>query len=104
VAKTIGIVVVAAFAASVDPVVFGLVASLNRPGANVTGNTVLTAELAPKRLQLLRELIPNGAVFGVLADPGSPDTQSVIPDLQVGLQLVVANARTESDLEHCARS
>ena len=47
-----------------DPVALGLVASLNRPGANVTGHTELTGELAPKQLQLLRELIPNAAVFG----------------------------------------
>jgi putative ABC transport system substrate-binding protein len=69
------------FGTGADPVAMGLVASLNRPGANVTGNTVLTAELAPKRLQLLRQLIPNAAVFGVLADAGPPDTQSVIADL-----------------------
>ena len=86
-----------------DPVALGLVASLNRPGANVTGSANLTGELAPKRLQLLRELIPNAAVFGVLADPAFPATQS-IADLQaaartLGLQLVVVNARTDSDLE-----
>jgi putative tryptophan/tyrosine transport system substrate-binding protein len=56
-----------------DPVAFGLVASLNRPGANFTGFSTFTAELAPKRLQLLRELIPNAAAFGVLADPASPN-------------------------------
>src|SRR5215831_12795523 len=52
-----------------DPVALGLVASLNRPGANLTGSAVLGAELAPKRLQLLRELMPNAALFGVLVDP-----------------------------------
>jgi putative ABC transport system substrate-binding protein len=87
-----------------DPVELGLVASLNRPGANVTGIAVLTAELAPKRLQLLRELKPNAAQFGVLADPASPDVQSIITDLQaaaptLGLQLVVVYARTDSDFE-----
>ena len=55
-----------------DPVALGLVASLNRPGANVTGSAILVAELAPKQLQLLRELIPNAARFGVLADPAFP--------------------------------
>jgi putative ABC transport system substrate-binding protein len=87
-----------------DPVALGLVASLNRPGANLTGSANLTGELAPKRLQLLHDLIPNAALFGVLADPAFPVTQSTIADLQaaapmLGLQLVVANARTDSDLE-----
>jgi ABC-type uncharacterized transport system substrate-binding protein len=82
----------------------GLVASLNRPGANLTGSAVLTAELGPKRLQLLHELIPNAALFGVLADPAFAGTQSTIADLQaaartLGLQLLVLNARTDSDLE-----
>jgi putative ABC transport system substrate-binding protein len=92
------------FSTPSDPVASGLVASLNRPGANVTGVTSLGAELAPKQLQLLRELIPNAARFGVLADPAVPVTPSIIADLQaaartLGLQLVVANARTDSDLE-----
>jgi putative tryptophan/tyrosine transport system substrate-binding protein len=87
-----------------DPVALGLVASLNRPGANVTGITNLSVELAPKLLQLLRELMANAAVFAVLVDPGFPATQSIIVDLQaaartLGLQLVVVNARTDSDLE-----
>jgi putative ABC transport system substrate-binding protein len=87
-----------------DPVALGLVASLNRPGANLTGSAILTAELAPKRLQLLHDLIPNAALFGILADPGYSVTQSTIVDLQaaartLGLQLVIVNARTDSDLE-----
>jgi putative ABC transport system substrate-binding protein len=76
----------------------------DRPGANVTGIANLSAELALKQLQLLRELIPNAAVFGLRADPADPSTQSVIADLQaaartLGLQLVVEIARTDSDLE-----
>jgi putative ABC transport system substrate-binding protein len=87
-----------------DPVALGLVASLNRPGANVTGSANLAAELAPKQLQLLRELIPNAALFSVLADPAFPSTPSIIADLQaaartLGLKLVVVAARTDSDLE-----
>jgi putative tryptophan/tyrosine transport system substrate-binding protein len=87
-----------------DPVALGPVASLNRPGANLTGIANLAGELAPKRLQLLRELLPNTAVFGVLADPAFPPSQSTIADLQAAartldLQLVVVNARTDSDLE-----
>jgi putative ABC transport system substrate-binding protein len=87
-----------------DPVALGLVASLNRPGANLTGAAVLEAELAPKRLQLLHELMPNAALFGVLADPAFPATQSTIAELQtaartLGLQLTIEYARTDSDLQ-----
>jgi putative tryptophan/tyrosine transport system substrate-binding protein len=75
-----------------------------RPGANVTGFTSFNGDLAPKRLQLLRELLPNVARFGALADPADPTTQSIITDLQaaartLGLQLVVVNASTDSGLE-----
>jgi putative ABC transport system substrate-binding protein len=88
------------FATGSDPVALGLVVSLNRPGANVTGIVNLGAELLPKQLQLLHELLPNASRFGVLADPAIP----VVADLQaaaraLGLQLVVVYARTESDLE-----
>jgi putative tryptophan/tyrosine transport system substrate-binding protein len=92
------------FSTGGDPVALGLVASLNRPGANLTGSANLGGELAPKQLQLLRELIPNAALFGVLADPAFPTTQSIIADLQaaartLGLQLLVLNASTDSGLE-----
>ena len=107
------------YASGFDPVGSGLVASLNRPGGNVTGIAILTAELAPKRLQLLHDLIPdaaisgvladstfpgNAALFGLLADPATLDIQSVVTELQaaartLGLQLLVVNARTDSDLE-----
>jgi putative ABC transport system substrate-binding protein len=87
-----------------DPVALGLVASLSRPGGNLTGIANLAGELAPKRLQLLRQLLPDAALFGVLADPAFPVTQSTIADLQaaaraLGLQLIVVNARTDNDLE-----
>jgi putative ABC transport system substrate-binding protein len=87
-----------------DPVALGLVTSLSRPSGNLTGSATLLEELAPKRLQLLRELMPNAAVFGVLVDPAIRGFQSLVADLQaaaraLGLQLVVANARTDSDLE-----
>jgi putative ABC transport system substrate-binding protein len=92
------------FATGGYPVAQGLVASLNRPGANVTGITSLWAELAPKQLQLLHESIPNAAAFGVLADPAFPGAPSIIAALQaaartLGLRLVVVNVRTNSDLE-----
>jgi putative ABC transport system substrate-binding protein len=92
------------FTTGVDPVALGLVASLNRPGANLTGSANLGDELAPKQLQLLRELLPNAAMFGVLVDPAFSTTQSTVAELQaaartLGLQLLVVYARTDSDLE-----
>jgi putative ABC transport system substrate-binding protein len=92
------------FGTAVDPVASGLVASLNRPGANLTGIATLGVELGPKQLQLLRELLPNAGRFGVLADPAAPPTQFLIPDLQaaartLGLQLDIVNASTDNDLE-----
>jgi putative tryptophan/tyrosine transport system substrate-binding protein len=103
-AKATTVTIPIVFATGVDPVVFGLVASLNRPGGNLTGSAILEAELAPKRLQLLHDLIPNAARFGVLADPAFPDTRSVVADLQaaarrLGLQLIIVSAGTDSDLE-----
>jgi putative ABC transport system substrate-binding protein len=92
------------FTTGADPVAVGLVASLNRPGANVTGSANLWTELAPKQLQLLRELMPNPAVFCLLPDPAIPYNSSIIADLQtaartLGVQLIVVNARSDSDLE-----
>jgi putative ABC transport system substrate-binding protein len=87
-----------------DPVALGFVASLNRPGGNLTGSAILTSELAPKQLQLLRELIPSAARFGIIADQTPQSIQFAIPNLQaaartLGLQLIVVTARTDSDLE-----
>ena len=92
------------FASGGDPVALGLVASLNRPGGNVTGITNLTVELGPKQLQLLRQLLPDSGRFGVLADPAAPPTQFLISDLQAAarmlrLQLDIVNASTDNDLE-----
>jgi putative ABC transport system substrate-binding protein len=92
------------FATGGDPVAMGLVASLDRPGANLTGISTLVSDVAQKRLQLLRELIPNSSLFGVLADPVFPVTQSTNADLQaaartLGLQLAFVNAGSDSDLE-----
>jgi putative ABC transport system substrate-binding protein len=60
------------FAVSVDPVKSGLVASLNRPGGNLTGITNLNVEVGPKRLELLRELIPAATIVALLVNPTSP--------------------------------
>ena len=101
-AATMTIPIVFAFGA--DPVALGLVASLNRPGANVTGIAVLEAELAPKQLQLLGELMRNAALIGVVVNPANPPTQSFVKDLQaaartLGQKLLVLNAGTDNELE-----
>jgi putative ABC transport system substrate-binding protein len=92
------------FATGGDPVALGLVASLNRPGANLTGIANLAVALGPKRLQLLRDLIPSAVAFGVVADPAFPATPSTIASLRaaastLGLQLIIVYAATDSDLE-----
>jgi putative ABC transport system substrate-binding protein len=84
------------FYTGADPVASGLVASLNRPGGNLTGSAILSTELAPKRLQLLRELLPNAVLFGVLGN-ASTDLQAAARTL--GLRLVVANAGNDGELE-----
>jgi putative tryptophan/tyrosine transport system substrate-binding protein len=103
-AKAATTIIPIVFTTGYDPIVLGLVASLNRPGANLTGIANLNAGLGPKRLQMVHDLIPNAALFGVLADPSLPSTPSVIADLQaaalgLGLQLFVVYAGTASDLE-----
>src|SRR5450830_1199251 len=60
------------FAVSSDPVEIGLVASLNRPGGNLTGVTSLNLEVGPKRLELLRELIPTATIIAVMVNPTNP--------------------------------
>ena len=86
-----------------DPVANGLVTSLNRPGGNITGMTVMSAELVLKRLELLREIAPKLAALAMLANPLSPESTSEIKDVQVaaqtmGLQLKIFNASTLNEL------
>jgi ABC-type uncharacterized transport system substrate-binding protein len=85
-----------------DPVEVGLVASLNRPGGNLTGVTTLGAELGPKRLEVLQELVPRATTIAVLVDPDTLTSATILRDLQVaahtlGLQLLILNASTERD-------
>ena len=93
------------FAVAVDPVNLGFVASLNRPGGNMTGVTNLNVEIGPKRLELLRELLPAAKIIAVLVNPTSPALdEPYLRALQaaagaLGLQLRVLNASTESDLD-----
>ena len=84
------------FIAGADPVGDGLVSSFNRPGGNVTGVSVYTSELAPKRLELLRELVPKATKIAVLMNP---DNQADSRDIQnmmerTGLPLLTLGART----------
>jgi putative ABC transport system substrate-binding protein len=85
-----------------DPVRIGHVASLNRPGGNLTGIYNLTNEVGPKRLELLRQLVPGASAFATLVNPRNPGTPSQISDLRaaastLGLGLHILNA--ESELE-----
>ena len=90
-----------------DPVQFGLVASLNRPGGNLTGITTLNLEMTPKRLQVLRELLPTTTIMAVLVNPtNAPATvETEVRQVQaaahtLGLQMVhVLQASTERDLD-----
>jgi putative tryptophan/tyrosine transport system substrate-binding protein len=92
------------FSMGQDPVKEGLVASLNRPGGNATGFTTFSNQLVPKRLELLRELVPNAAVLGLLANPTNPNSDPDIRDVQAAadafrLRLAVLTASTEGELE-----
>jgi putative ABC transport system substrate-binding protein len=92
------------FLTSSDPVELGLVASLNRPGGNLTGNTTLAVALVPKRLQLLREILPSANVIAMLINPASPIGHAEAREAEtaahsLGFQLHVLNASTERDID-----
>jgi putative tryptophan/tyrosine transport system substrate-binding protein len=98
--KTIPIV----FIAGVDPVAFGLVASLNRPGGNLTGIASLVDEVGPKRLELLHDLLPNASTVALLINPRNPSAAVQIRDAQAaasafGQEIHILNASTESDID-----
>jgi putative tryptophan/tyrosine transport system substrate-binding protein len=90
------------FTTAADPVQVGLVASLARPGSNVTGVTQMNEEVAPKRLQMVRELLPAATMIGVLINPTNSQTERLLKDLDtsshtLGLQLHVLHASAERD-------
>ena len=92
------------FATGSDPVRDGLVASLNRPGANFTGVVFITSELGTKRLELLRQLAPKATTVAMLVGPSGTETEAERADVQraaqaFGQQLVVAEATSEAEIE-----
>ena len=92
------------FTIGFDPVAAALVASLNRPGGNVTGLTSLNLELGLKRLELMHELVPAATIIAFLLNPTSPSAETQLRDVQaaagtMGLQLHVLHASTERDFD-----
>jgi putative ABC transport system substrate-binding protein len=87
-----------------DPVKLGLVPSLNRPGHNITGISVLSIAIVPKRLELLREMVPTATTIAALVNPSNPNAEITVPEMTsaakaLRLKLVVATARVERDIE-----
>jgi ABC-type uncharacterized transport system substrate-binding protein len=92
------------FVNGVDPVQFGLVGSLNRPGGNITGVSFLTGDLGAKRLGLLRELLPNVTVVALLAKADNPNAESAVRDVQEAARLLrlafhPLRAQTATDID-----
>jgi putative tryptophan/tyrosine transport system substrate-binding protein len=92
------------FTMTADPVELGLVASLNRPGGNVTGVAMLGVELEGKRLDLLHKIVPTPALIAVLVNPTNAQTKNQLQDVQkaarvIGRPILVLNASTERELE-----
>jgi putative ABC transport system substrate-binding protein len=92
------------FLTGADPVRDGLVASLNRPGGNVTGVTFLAGQLGAKRLELLRQLVPAATTIGLLVNLSSPETEVERKDLQdaaraIGQQLIILDVSSDRDIE-----
>jgi putative ABC transport system substrate-binding protein len=92
------------FTTSSDPVELGLVASLNRPGGNVTGAVTLNVEVVSKRLEMLHAMVPTASMIVVLANPTNPNAETQSRTLQatartIGQQIMIVNAATESDID-----
>jgi putative tryptophan/tyrosine transport system substrate-binding protein len=92
------------FSVGTDPVAFGLVASLNKPGGNLTGAASLFDEVAPKRMELLREVVPASMIFALLVNPANPNAETQSKVMQEaarkqGIQLHVLYASAERDID-----
>jgi putative ABC transport system substrate-binding protein len=87
------------FTSGDDPIQIGLVSSLNRPGANVTGVNILFSEIQAKRLELLRDLIPTAKTVGFVFDPETPREDIEPTGRRLGLHLYARSAATEDELD-----
>jgi putative tryptophan/tyrosine transport system substrate-binding protein len=92
------------FSAAPDPVGFGLVASLHRPGANITGMATLTSELGAKSVEVLKDLLPKASVIAYLLNPSNPSSEAEVEGGRtaaraLGVELRVLPARTERELD-----
>ena len=101
-AKAVTTTIPIVFANGADPVASGLVASLARPGGNLTGGTILTVELAPKRLELLHDTVPRRSTIAALINPGEDESET--KELQeaartLGVQLQILHASTDQEIE-----
>ena len=105
VAKAATIAVPIIFITGSDPVRDGLVASLSRPGGNITGVVFIVGDLGAKRLELLRQLVPNATTIGVLVNPNTPETEAERRDLlaaslKTGQQLSILDVGSDRDIEN----
>jgi putative tryptophan/tyrosine transport system substrate-binding protein len=104
-AKAASVTIPIVFRIAADPIAAGLVASLSRPGGNVTGVTSLNLEVGPKRLEFLHELLPSATIMAALVNPTNPSNAEILSrDLQatarlLGLQLHLLHASSDADID-----
>ena len=108
-AKSVTSTIPIVFFSGDDPVALGLVASFPRPGGNLTGFTVFFAELMPKRIDLISELVPNAGVIALLVNPDDPTVERLVRPVQdaaraKGLQLEILKASTETEIDTAVAS
>src|SRR5205807_9092761 len=98
------------FTTNSDPVANGIVASLNRPGGNLTGVTGLGGELVPKRLEVLHQLLPSAGKLAVLVNPANPVTaqearqDAPIAARRLGLEIIIVEGSNEAEIDKAFES